>query len=66
MLTDLFYIAPFYHTALPVELEFLVVLDVDLVFRLDILLLPDLIFLLESEFKGIVQRILRGVNNKLK
>jgi hypothetical protein len=49
MLTDLFYIAPFYHTALPVELEFLVVLDVDLVFRLDILLLLDLTCLLESK-----------------
>jgi hypothetical protein len=33
MSIDLFYIAPFYHTALPSQLEFLIVLDVDLDFR---------------------------------
>jgi hypothetical protein len=33
MSLDLFYIAPFYHTALHSQLEFLIVLDVDLDFR---------------------------------
>jgi len=30
---DLFYIGPFYHTEFPPEMEFLIVLDLDLEFK---------------------------------